>query len=112
MQLKMSAFSLGYITCPSVHVAQALSYRLLETGLIACANILPGITSIYRYQGKLQSETEVLLLLKTTAVQQDAIMQLVAAHHPYQLPCVTFMPIQDGLPGFLAWVQESCAETK
>jgi periplasmic divalent cation tolerance protein len=99
---------LGYITTASVHDAQNLSYRLLEAGVIACANILPTMTSIYRYQGKMESATEVVLLIKTTTARQQAITDLVRKHHPYKLPCLVFLPITGGLPEFLEWVKSSC----
>ncbi|MBM3602574.1 MAG: divalent-cation tolerance protein CutA [Alphaproteobacteria bacterium] len=99
---------LGYITAASVHDAQNLSFRLLQAGLIACANIMPGLTSVYRYQGKIETTAEVALLIKTTVARQSAIIDMVRHHHPYSLPCLIFLPITGGLPDFLEWIKSSC----
>ena len=95
---------LGYITTASVHDAQNLSYRLLEAGVIACANILPTMTSIYRFDGKMESATEVVLLIKTTAARYADLEAAIRAAHPYELPEIIAVPIIYGLPEYLGWV--------
>ncbi len=92
-------------TCPSREVAEDLAQRVVGAGLAACVNILPGLTSVYRWQGAVETASEVLLLAKTTASRYPA---LVAAH-PYELPEVIGVSIQAGLPGYLQWIKDSLA---
>lgn len=95
-----------YITAPDMGCARDLGRSAVESGLAACANILPGMASIYRWQGALEEAEEVVLILKTRAEQAQALQDRIIALHPYDTPCVLVLPIAAGNPDFLAWIAE------
>lgn len=74
---------------PDMSIAQNIAQQLIEQRLATCANILPGVASVYRWQGKIEVESEYALWLITTRVQCDALLQVLLALHPYELPEVT-----------------------
>lgn len=76
----------------------------MNEGLAACVNLLPGMHSVYRWQGQVERADEVLLLAKTTAAREPALRQRIASLHPYELPEVIAVGIQAGLPAYLDWV--------
>ena len=90
---------------PDAVIAEHIARSLLERKLIACANILPGIKSIYVWQGAVETAIECALWLKTTSAHYDAIEQQILAQHPYALPEVIALPIERGLPAYLSWIQ-------
>lgn len=100
-------FSLFYITCPDLATAQKISSVLLNQKLIACANILPGMQSMYHWQGELKSESEVVLILKSQSQYKTSIEEVILSHHPYDCPCLLQLPIIDGHQGFLQWISEA-----
>ena len=101
-------FSLVLITAPDLKTARALAKAALKARLIACANLIPRLESHYRWQGRLQSGTEVLLLLKTTKSRLAALEKLVLARHPYDTPEFLVLPLSAGNKKYLAWLAESC----
>lgn len=94
-------------TAGSAEEARKIASHLVEHGLAACVNIVPGIESIYRWQGKVETGEEWLLLIKTTAVKfpevRDAIQQL----HSYDVPECIAINIEDGSPEYLRWIVDS-----
>lgn len=98
---------LVYCTCPEDVTAARLAATLVQEGLAACANRIPGMSSTYRWQGAVHTDTEVLLLLKTTATRYPDLERRILALHPYELPEIVAVPVQAGLPGYLAWVAQS-----
>ena len=74
--------------------------------LAACVQVLPGMTSVYRWQGKLERADEVLLLAKTTRDRLDALTARIVELHPYELPEVVAVDVFGGLPGYLAWIAD------
>ncbi len=98
-----------YCTCPDHDAAINMANGIIDTGLAACVNIVPGLTSIYRWQGERQQGTEELLLIKTTVGVYSALEKHISESHPYELPEIIAVPIKVGLPKYLAWVSESCA---
>lgn len=98
-------------TMPDIPAAEKLANGLVETSLAACVNILPAMQSIYRWKGDQQSDTEHQLLIKTRQQNYDAIEKYIKNHHPYELPEIIALPIQNGLPAYLSWVDESCENT-
>jgi periplasmic divalent cation tolerance protein len=92
-------------TCPP-EAAERLASALVEEQLAACVNALPGIQSVYRWQGALERSAETLLLAKTTAERYPALESRLRELHPYELPEIIALPIERGLPGYLAWVRE------
>lgn len=93
-------------TCPDPHTADVLARALVEERLAACINVLPGIVSTYRWQGAVERGEEVLLLIKTTADRQDALVARLQALHPYELPEAIAVEAVGGLAAYLAWVAE------
>ena len=94
-------------TCPDAVVAQALAHAVVEQRLAACVNLLPGITSVYRWQGAVESASECLLVIKTEANVYPALESALVAQHPYEVPEVIALPIVQGLPNYLHWIAES-----
>ena len=101
--------SLIYITAGSLDEAKALGRALVEARLAACANVLPGITPIYWWEGKVEEGSEVALIAKTRSELVDRVVELVKARHSYDCPCVVAIPITAGNPAFLDWIS---AETE
>lgn len=96
-------------TCPDEAVARDLATALVEARLAACVNVLPGIGSVYRWQGEVESATEVLLIMKTTTACWDRLVAAVTAQHPYELPELIAVPVSNGLTPYLNWIRESTA---
>ncbi|MBS3935048.1 MAG: divalent-cation tolerance protein CutA [Sulfuritalea sp.] len=89
---------------PDQDSARALAGVLVEARLAACVNILAPCRSVYRWQGKTEHAEEVPLLIKTTAARYAALEAAIRARHPYELPEIVAVPIDRGLPDYLAWV--------
>ncbi|MBI2615539.1 MAG: divalent-cation tolerance protein CutA [Gemmatimonadetes bacterium] len=84
--------------------ARQLVQRLVDERLIACGTILPGATSVYRWQGRVTVADEVVVLLKTPRARWDALRAAVEAHHPYEVPELLALPVVAGLERYLDWV--------
>lgn len=95
-----------YVTAESEDVAVHMATAAVKARLIACANVCPGSRSIYEYDGIIQLEKEVILFMKTTRSQVSELMAMIKEMHSYQVPCITVMPIVDGNPDYLSWVNE------
>lgn len=100
---------LFYVTVSTQDEAKAIATALLNDGLIACANILGAMTSIYRWQGELAQEEEVPLILKSTTELGDRIIEKIKQIHSYDSPCVVALNIENGNPEFLNWIQKEVA---
>lgn len=98
---------LVFVTCPDAEVAARLARALVEERLAACGNVVPGLRSIYRWQGEVHDEAEVLLLLKTTPAAFAALRDRVQALHAYDVPEIVAVDVAAGLPAYLAWIAES-----
>jgi periplasmic divalent cation tolerance protein len=101
-------FSIALVTAPDLKTARALAKAALSARLIACANLIPKIESHYRWQGKIESSTEVLLVLKTTKSKLTALEKLILAKHPYDTPEFLVLPLNDGSRKYLDWLAASC----
>jgi periplasmic divalent cation tolerance protein len=93
-----------FCTCPDEATAVRIAESLVDERLAACANLLPGITSIYRWEGQIQRDPEVLLLIKTTRERVAALTERLRALHPYEIPEIIAVPVTEGLPDYLSWV--------
>ena len=89
---------------PDRDSASALAGALVEARLAACVNILAPCRSVYRWQGVTETAEEVPLLIKTSAARYAALEAAIRARHPYELPEIVAVPIDRGLPDYLAWV--------
>jgi periplasmic divalent cation tolerance protein len=94
------------ITTPSREDAESIGRYLVESRLAACVNILPGMTSIFRWEGKLCEEAESLLIVKTRSEQFDRLSQEVRARHRYTVPEIIALPIVQGSQDYLDWIQQ------
>lgn len=100
---------LVYVTAPSLDEAERLARLAVESRLAACANILPGMRSLYWWQGKLEQAEECVLLLKTTEALVARLTEALTAAHSYDCPCVAALPITSGNPAFLRWIEDETA---
>lgn len=98
-----------YVTAATPEEAAAIGRDCVGERLAACANVLPGITSIYRWQGKVEEATELALILKTKVELIDALTARIKAIHSYECPCVVALPVAGGNAGFLDWVRQETA---
>jgi periplasmic divalent cation tolerance protein len=94
-------------TCPDDSTARRLAEGLVEQNLAACVNMIPQLTSIYRWQGRVDSATEVLLLIKTTRARYSAVEAALTVGHPYDVPEIIALSIEQGLPAYLDWINQS-----
>ena len=92
------------ITAGSEAEATKIARALVEQELVACVNILPGIRSIFQWEGKIMEEQECLLIAKTVDKVFERVVTEVKALHSYSVPEVIALPIQDGLPEYLSWI--------
>lgn len=96
-----------YCTCPDRAVAERIATALVDEGLAACVNILPGLTSIYRWQGQRQCDSELLLIIKTLNQVYPSLETRIRELHPYEVVEVIALPILQGAADYLAWIEAS-----
>jgi periplasmic divalent cation tolerance protein len=96
-----------FVTAPTEDKAAELARTLVEEDLAACGNLVPGLRSIYRWEGKVHDEPEVLLILKTRAPLFEALRARVVALHPYQCPEVLRLDVTDGHAPYLQWIADN-----
>jgi periplasmic divalent cation tolerance protein len=99
-----------FVTCGSREAAEHIATTLVEERLAACVNVLPGVTSVYRWQGELTKDAEVALLAKCRASQAARVSERVIELHAYDVPCVVVHPLVGGSPTFLDWVRSQTEE--
>ncbi|XP_030825548.1 protein CutA homolog [Camarhynchus parvulus] len=99
--------SAAFVTCPNLSVATELARSLVQQRLADCVNIIPGVTSVYTWQGKLEEDSEVLLMIKTRSSRVPALSDFVRSHHPYEVPEVVALPVAQGNAPYLRWVRDS-----
>jgi len=99
---------LALSTFPDVETARRISNELVVGKLAACANILPGVDSIYRWKEKIESGNETLVLFKLREDRQAAFQEKLRSLHPYEVPEIILVPVSSGLPEYLRWVVENC----
>ena len=101
---------LCFCTCPDDITAARLADTLVDERLAACVNIVPGLRSVYRWQGAVERSDEVLLLIKTTRARLPALSARVVELHPHELPEVVAVEVAGGLSAYLDWVVEQAGE--
>jgi periplasmic divalent cation tolerance protein len=94
-------------TVPDETTAQRIASALVAEHLAACVNIVPGITSVYRWKGAIETDMELLLIIKTTAAVYSRLQDRIRALHPYELPEIIAVSLDQGLPDYLAWITTS-----
>jgi len=94
-------------TCGSLEEARSIAQTLVERQLAACVNIAPQIESVYRWQGEVETATEWLLLIKTTAEAFDRLRETLSELHTYELPECIAIAVEDGSAAYLEWMGQS-----
>ncbi len=102
----MTTINMILCTCPDREKAEEIAESLVEAKLAACVNILPGITSVYRWQDAIQKDAEVLLLIKTAAKRSADLQQALIELHPYEVPEVIILPVEGGHLPYIEWVEQ------
>lgn len=97
------------MTAPDADTGQGIARALVEARLAACGNVVPGIRSVFRWEGRVQADDEALVVLKTTASRVEAMMERARALHPYDVPELLALPVTEGSADYLDWV---AAETR
>lgn len=95
------------IACPTCDPARSLATALVEAGLAACVNQVPGMRSTYRWKGEVVTDEEDLLLVKTTREAFPALEAFVVERHPYEVPEIVALPLVEGHAPYLAWLEAS-----
>ena len=103
----MTDVRLALVTAPDAATAERIVNALVDERLAACGNILPGVTSIYRWRGVVERAAEVLIVFKTTAAAVDTLVRRVPELHPYDVPEVLIVPVPVGHGPYLQWVEEN-----
>lgn len=101
---------LVYVTCESLSQAETIGRALVEHRLAACANLVPGMRSLYWWRGRIETAEEVVLVLKTRGELVDRLTAAVKDLHSYEVPCVVALPITGGNPDFLRWIEDETAQ--
>lgn len=92
-------------TAPDDEVAERVARALVERRLVACVNLVPRVRSIYRWQGAIHDDAEVLMVMKTTAALAPSVADALAELHPYECPELLEVGVEGGLAPYLAWVE-------
>jgi periplasmic divalent cation tolerance protein len=100
-------FAVVLVTAPDLRTARRLATAALKAHLVACVNLVPKIESHYRWQGRLESGSEALLVMKTLAERLSALEKLVLSQHPYDTPEFVVLPLQGGSERYLDWITQS-----
>lgn len=95
---------LVYSTFPSLETAEAEGARLVDAGLAACVNILPGMVSIYAWKGERHRDAEVVMIVKTRSALADRVVAEVAGRHPYETPALLVLPVHGGSGPYIDWI--------
>ena len=95
------------VSCPSPEKAAEIARALVEERLAACGSVVPAVRSIYRWEGKVQDDAEALLVVKTAGDRFEALRARVQALHPYEVPEVIALPVEQGNAPYLDWIATS-----
>jgi len=95
------------ITTSTSETAAEIARALVQEGLAACGNVVPAIRSIYRWAGEIHDDAEALLVLKTERRLVSAMKERLPVLHPYQVPELLVLPVEDGLGSYLDWIARS-----
>lgn len=106
----VGGISVVVTTLPSADAADALIRQLLEERLVACGNVAPGLTSLYRWKGEVVTEREVLVLLKAPAERLDALFERIGQLHPYEVPELVALPVEAVSSAYGRWVRQETIE--
>jgi len=102
--MRQTEVIITFVTAPDKLTANNLASELVEERLAACVNVIPGVTSHYRWEGKVCTDSELLLIIKTEKSKFSAVKDFILSKHPYDLPEIIAVDITDGFSGYLNWV--------
>jgi periplasmic divalent cation tolerance protein len=109
----MTTCNLVYITASDSAEARTIARALVESRLAACVNIIGNMNSVYRWEGEIREDKEVVVIAKTVDDRVPELVRKVKALHSYECPCITAVPIDGGNPDFLKWIErETSAEDR
>ncbi len=110
MERSAAALSAVLVTAPDEETGRRIAHRLVEGRLAACVNLVPGLRSIYRWQGEVREDPEVLLLVKTVPERLEELAATIRELHPYEVPEIVALPTQAADGPYLAWARETVGE--
>jgi periplasmic divalent cation tolerance protein len=96
-----------YCTCPDQATAECIAETVIDARLAACVNLVPGLTSIYRWQDQIQRDAEWLLIMKTRSMVYPRLEARIYELHPYEVPEIIALPIQAGSAAYLQWIADN-----
>jgi len=96
-----------WVTFPDRETARQIATKVVEEQLAACVNLVPGVESVYRWEGKVERAHEILGILKTTEALQETLRDRLVELHPHDVPEVLFVPIAGGSEAYLDWITQS-----
>lgn len=103
----MTDFQIVLSTCVDREQAERIAHRLVEQHLAASVNILPGVQSIYRWRGGVESAAEVLMVIKTSSAHSKQVQSTIVSLHSYEVPAFLVLPVSGGSEAYLAWLEAS-----
>ena len=98
-----------YMTAGSVEEAKSIGQILVGQNLAACVNLIENMTSIYKWEEKLEESQEVIMIAKTRKTLMPKLIEIVNSIHSYDCPCILELPVQSGNPDFLSWIESQTA---
>ncbi|XP_054140337.1 protein CutA homolog [Melozone crissalis] len=99
--------SVVFVTCLNEHIARDIARAIMDRRLAACVNILPKSSALYFWKGELEESTEILLLVKTRTSKIGELSNYVRSIHPFEIPEIISLPIEQGNPAYLRWMEEN-----
>ncbi|XP_050837072.1 protein CutA [Serinus canaria] len=99
--------SVAFVTCLNEHIARDIARAIMDRRLAACVSILPKSSSLYFWKGELEESTEILLLVKTRTSKIGELSNYVRSIHPFEIPEIISLPIDQGNPAYLQWMEEN-----
>jgi periplasmic divalent cation tolerance protein len=104
-------FVIAFSTLPDVEAARKIARELVESAIVACANIVPSVESIYSWKEKVETSAEVLAIFKMTAARYSEFESRLRVLHPYDVPEIIRVNIAEGSADYLRWIGESCSRS-
>ncbi|OSQ30960.1 divalent-cation tolerance protein CutA [Thalassospira sp. MCCC 1A03138] len=98
-----------YVTAPDMEVARLIAGGAVRERLAACANIMPQMTAIYEWDGDIEEENEIVIILKSTSTAATALSEWITDHHPYDIPCILEIPLGRGNGPYVDWLRGQVA---
>lgn len=108
----MKTKCLVYVTAPDADTALKIARSAVKSRLAACGNVIPGMTSVYEWDGQVREDKEAVLILKTNEETVSDLVSFVTARHPYENPCIVAVPLTGGSQKFLDWIESGVKDRR